>query len=46
MAASRGASPPAAPETRGGGGSWNQLWRQLAQRTWRPEAPTALSGTT
>jgi hypothetical protein len=28
------------------GPSWNQLWRQLAQRTWRPDAPIALSGTT
>ncbi len=28
------------------GGSWNQLFLQFAQRTWRPLAPTALSGTT
>jgi hypothetical protein len=28
------------------GGSWNQLFLQFAQRTWRPFGPTALSGTT
>src|SRR5688500_4330045 len=28
------------------GGSWNQLCRQPAQRTLRPAAPIALSGTT
>jgi hypothetical protein len=28
------------------GPSWNQLWRQLAQRTCRPAGPMALSGTT
>ena len=27
-------------------GSWNQLWRQPAQRTLRPAGPIALSGTT
>ena len=34
-----------APPGATGGGSWNQLWRQEAQRTWRPFTPTALSGT-
>jgi hypothetical protein len=28
------------------GGSWNQLFLQLAQRTCLPLGPTALSGTT
>ena len=27
-------------------GGWNQLWRQLAQRTVRPAVPIAVSGTT
>ncbi len=30
----------------GAAGSWNQLWRQLAQRTVRPVGPIAVSGTT
>jgi hypothetical protein len=30
---------------RGGGGGWNQLCRHEAQRTCRPAAPIALSGT-
>ena len=29
----------------GSGGDWNQLCRQLAQRTVRPSSPIALSGT-
>ncbi len=37
-------SPP--PSLHEAAGSWNQLLLQLAQRTCRPLAPTALSGTT
>jgi hypothetical protein len=31
---------------RGAGGGCSQLWRHEAHRTWRPDGPTALSGTT